>query len=323
MWHGIALPSALCIRTASSLYSMKPFDIQVNGYFGGDFTNPGITAEELHQTCVTLEQDGVDSILATVITDDVAALCGKLSHLVQLREEDELAKKIIAGFHIEGPFINPEVGYVGAHPIDCVKPANIEDSKRLLEATAGLTKLVTLAPEFDEGMATTRFLADQGITVSAGHCNPSLDQLKAGIDAGLSMVTHLGNGCPVTMPRHDNIIQRALSLSDKLWCCFIPDGAHVDFFALGNYLKVAGIDRSIMVTDAIAAAKLGPGRYTLSGMEIEVDEQGVARKPGSPNLAGATVTMPQIQENLSRQLGLDEEQIKTLIDSNPRKAIRI
>lgn len=302
---------------------MKPFDIQVNGYFGGDFTNPGITAGELHRTCVALEEDGVDNILATVITDEVDALCHKLSRLVELRERDGLAKKIIRGFHIEGPFINPEVGYVGAHPAECVKPANIDDSKRLLEATAGLTKLITLAPEFDEGMATTRFLADQGITVSAGHCNPSFDQLKAGIDAGLSMVTHVGNGCPVTLPRHDNFIQRALSLSDKLWCCFIPDGAHVDFFALKNYLKVAGIERSIMVTDAIAAAKLGPGRYTLSGMEIEVDEQGVARKPGSPNLAGATITMPQVRENLSQRLGLDDDQIRMLIDTNPRKAIGI
>lgn len=302
---------------------MKPFDIQVNGYFGGDFTNPAITAEELHQTCVALSEDGVDKILATVITDTVDALCGKLSHLVKLREQDELAKKVIAGFHIEGPFISPEVGYVGAHPPEAVKPANVDDSKRLLEAASGLTKLVTLAPEFDSAMATTSFLADQGVTVSAGHCNPSLDQLKAGIDAGLSMVTHLGNGCPVTLPRHDNFIQRVLSLSDRLWCCFIADGAHVDFFALKNYLRVAGIERSIMVTDAIAAAKLGPGRYTLSGMEIEVDAQGVARKPGSPNLAGATITMPKTRENLRQHLGLDEHQIRLLIDSNPRQAIGI
>lgn len=302
---------------------MKPFDIQVNGYFGGDFTNPNITAEELHRTCVALAEDGCTNILATVITDTIDALCLKLSHLVKLREQDDLAKKIISGFHIEGPFINPQVGYVGAHPADCVKPANVEDSKRLLEATAGLTKLITLAPEFDEDMATTRFLADQGITVSAGHCNPSFDQLRAGIDAGLSMVTHVGNGCPVTMNRHDNIIQRVLSLSADLWCCFIPDGAHVDFFALKNYLKVAGIERCIMVTDAIAAAKLGPGRYELSGMKIEVDEHGVARKPGSLNLAGATITMPQIRKNLSEHLDLDEAQIKTLIDTNPRKAIAL
>ncbi|HBB75050.1 MAG TPA: N-acetylglucosamine-6-phosphate deacetylase, partial [Planctomycetaceae bacterium] len=164
---------------------------------------------------------------------------------------------------------------------------------------------------------------DRGVTVSAGHCDAALDVLRGAIDAGLSMVTHLGNGCPTTLPRHDNVVQRALSLADRLWMCFIPDGAHVPFFALGNYLSVAGLDRSIMVTDAIAAARLGPGRSTISGMEVEVDACGVARRPGSDNLAGSTVTMPAVRANLSRHLGLSEADITRLVDTNPRRAIRL
>ena len=78
-------------------------------------------------------------------------------------------------------------------------------------------------------------LADQGICVAGGHCNPTLDQLDAAIDAGLSAFTHLGNGCPKGQDRHDNIIQRVLSRSDKLWVCFIADGVHVPWSALGNY----------------------------------------------------------------------------------------
>ena len=68
------------------------------------------------------------------------------------------------------------------------------------------------------------------------------------------MFTHLGNGCPMQLHRHDNIIQRVLSLSDRLWISFIGDGAHVDFPALGNYLKCTGLDRAVIVTDAISAA---------------------------------------------------------------------
>ena len=103
------------------------------------------------------------------------------------------------------------------------------------------------------------------MTLSAGHCDPSLDQLKGAIDHGLTMVTHFGNGCPVDLPRHDNVLQRFLHFREQLWFCFIPDGAHVDFFALGNYLDFVGLDRSIMVTDAITASKLGPGLHQLSG----------------------------------------------------------
>ncbi len=303
--------------------SMRPFDLQVNGYAGVDFCAASLTAEQLHTACTALQRDGVDGILATVITDTIESLVSKLSNLVRLREEDSLAQQIIAGFHIEGPFLNPEVGYIGAHPSEAVVQASVDDAQRLLEAAGGLTRVFTLAPEQDPEMATTRMLADAGVTVSAGHCNPSLDQLKQSIDAGLSMVTHFGNGCPVQLPRHDNVLQRFLACRDDLWIAFIPDGAHVDFYVLRNYLDLIGIDRSIMVTDAISAATLGPGLHEISGMTVEVDANGVARKPGSPNLAGSTVTMSGIRTNLEQFLGLPEADICRLIDTNPRQAIGI
>ena len=99
----------------------------------------------------------------------------------------------------------------------------------------------------------TRFLARQKVLVSAGHCDPSVDELLAAIDAGLSLFTHLGNGCPTMLPRHDNIIQRVLSSRDRLMITFIADGAHVPLPELKNYLRLAGVDRSIVVTDAISA----------------------------------------------------------------------
>ncbi len=298
-----------------------PFDIQVNGYAGTDFCAADLTGAQFRHACEKLKEDGVAGILATIITDSIDSLTTKLERMVRFREQDELIREMVWGFHVEGPFLNASEGYIGAHPPECVVPANVEDTKKLLDAGNGLVQLITLAPENDPGFATTQFLAEQGITVSAGHCDPDLETLKGAIDAGLSMMTHLGNGCPVTLNRHDNIVQRALSLSDHLWQCFIPDGAHVEFFALRNYLKVCGLERTIMVTDAISAAGLGPGTYELSGAPVEIDESGVARRPGSPNLAGSTIRMPGIKENLSRQLGLSESEISLLTDSNPKAAI--
>ena len=300
---------------------MKPFDLQVNGYAGVDFCASELNGEGLDLACRALEEDGVDGVLATIITDSLDRMEAKLARLVNLREQCALAKKIIAGIHVEGPFISPITGYVGAHPREAVVKASVDGAKRLLDAAGGLTRVFTLAPECDPGMATTRFLSNEGVAVSAGHCDPSLDTLHDSIDNGLSMVTHFGNGCPVNLPRHDNVLQRFLHFRDRLWFCFIPDGAHVDFVALGNYIDFVGVERSIAVSDAICASRLGPGRYELSGMEVEVDDNGVARKPGSLNLAGSTVTMPQIQKHLSEELGLPASEIEQLIDQNPRSAI--
>ena len=300
---------------------MKPFDLQVNGYAGTDFCSSTLNAEQLNLACRALADDGVDGVLATFITDDLDSLLAKLSNLVRLREEDELARRVIAGFHVEGPFLNPAPGYIGAHQPEHVRSACVEDAQAILEAGAGLVKLLTLAPEQDSGATVTKFLVEQGVVVSAGHCDPSLDQLKAAIDGGLMMVTHFGNGCPVELPRHDNVLQRFLSLREGLWFCFIADGAHVDFYALKNYLNLVGVDRSIMTTDAISAATLGPGMHRISGLPVEVGADGVARRPGSVNLAGSTLTVPVMIRNLSEELGLNDGEIISLVDRNPRVAL--
>lgn len=300
---------------------MKPFDLQVNGYAGTDFNSDNLTAESLHHACKCLVEDGCDAILATFITDEITTLERRISRLVELREKDELARQMITGIHIEGPFINPIKGYVGAHPQQAVKPANLDDAKRLLTAAGGLAKLVTLAPEHDEGGKTTAFLASQKVTVSAGHCDPSLDQLRAACDAGLTMFTHLGNGCPVQMHRHDNIIQRALSLYDRLWLCFIPDGVHVPFFVLKNWLRSIGLQRTIFVTDAISAARLGPGRYTLAGWDILIGDDLVARSPDATHFVGSTVTVPRIKANALGELGMTEEELELVLDVNPRMSM--
>lgn len=297
------------------------FDLQINGYAGVDFCSLDLSGEEMRRACEALAADGIEGILATIITDSVDRLCSKLDAMVRFRESDPLIASMVRGFHVEGPFLNPAPGYIGAHPPDCVVPANPDDAARILEAGQGLVRLVTLAPEFDERFDTVRFLSGQGATVSAGHCDPDLDTLKGAIDAGLSMITHLGNGCPVVLPRHDNFIQRVLALSDRLWVCFIPDGAHVPFFALKNYLRLVGVERAIFTSDAIVAAGLGPGTYDLSGSPIEVDEAGVARRPGSPNLAGSTIRGFQVVKNLRDELGLDEEEVARVYRRNPLKAL--
>jgi N-acetylglucosamine-6-phosphate deacetylase len=297
------------------------FDIQVNGYAGADFCSRSLTLEQCRRACAELEADGTSGILATVITDSIEGIGRKLARLVAFREQDPTIARMIAGFHVEGPFLSRKPGCPGAHDPAKIVPANVSDAARILDAGAGLVRLMTLAPECDTGLATTSYLTRRGVTVSAGHCDPSLDELRAAIDAGLSMVTHLGNGCALDLPRHDNFIQRALFLHEQLWICFIPDGVHIPFFALANYLAVTGVDRAIMVSDAIVAAKLPPGRYHSAEGEVEVDAAGVARRPGAGNLAGSTVSMGRIRENLRRHLGLDEGAIDRLVAVNPRRSV--
>jgi N-acetylglucosamine-6-phosphate deacetylase len=137
------------------------------------------------------------------------------------------------------------------------------------------------------------------------------------------MFTHVGNGCPMLMHRHDNIIHRALALRDKLWLCFIPDGVHIDFYSLKNYLAIAGLEKTIFVTDAISAARLGPGTYSLAGWDIRVGDDLVARSPDGSHFVGSTVTLPRILSQGQQQLGLSKAELERLLDTNPRQAVKI
>jgi N-acetylglucosamine-6-phosphate deacetylase len=300
----------------------KYFDLQVNGYAGIDFNDDHLTTKDLHYACQRLRGDGVDQILATVITDDAERMAGRLSNIARACDANKIIRDVICGIHIEGPFLNPSDSTVGAHPQAFVAPPDQQVMCKLLDAADGLTRLVTLAPECDEGLKLTRFLVGQRIVVSAGHCDPTRDELAAAADAGLSMFTHVGNGCARQMDRHDNIVQRVLSLADRIWCCFIADGIHIPPFALANYLKVAGIDRSIIVTDAMAAAGLGPGQYKIGSVNVEVDEQNRALLADSDGrLAGSVATMPFVQEVLETQIALSASDAKKMLFDNPKKAI--
>jgi N-acetylglucosamine-6-phosphate deacetylase len=297
------------------------FDLQINGYAGVDFNADELGAEDLRRACARLRDDGVSGILATIITDTLERMTARLANLVALRQRDPLAAELIAGIHIEGPFISPEPGYLGAHPPAEIRPADPDVMKRLLDAAGGLARIVTLAPEVDQRLRVTRMLAASGIVVAAGHCNPTTDQLRAAIDAGLSMFTHLGNGCPWILPRHDNIIERVLAVSDRLFVSFIADGAHVPFLAMGNYFRLIPPERVVIVSDAISAAGCGPGVYALGGRTVEIGDDLVPRAKDTAYLVGSACTLKQMAKNLRLALGADDRQIRQWFHDNPRRVI--
>lgn len=293
-------------------------DLQLDGYLGVDFGREDLTLEELHRACRGLHAHGVAGVLATITTARLESMAGTLRRLVSLREQDPLVRQIIWGLHIEGPFLSPVDGFRGAHLLEAIRPADVDSMQHLLEAAGGLARLVTLAPEMDEGMKVTKFLSRQGVRVSAGHTDASLERLRAAIDAGLSMFTHVGNGCPMQLHRHDNTIQRALSLSDRLWPMFIADGAHIAYPALRNYLRAVGVNRAIVVTDGIAAAGMGPGRYRAGHWDLLVGEDMVARAPDGSHLVGSAMTMPEAHRRLIEQVGLTEAEARQVTCVNPR-----
>jgi len=297
------------------------FDVQVNGYGGVDFNDDDLSLEDFRRACALLEQQGVTSFLPTIITEEVGRMQRRIANIADHCEADPAVAAMVAGIHVEGPFISPKPGFRGAHPEDAIRPADPGIARDLVAAGRGRVRLLTLAPEQDPSGEVTRSLAEDGVCVAAGHTDATVAQLETAIAAGLKMFTHLGNGCPMQCHRHDNIVQRALYLRRHLWMCFIPDGVHVDFPALRNYIDLAGVDRSIVTTDAMSAAGLGPGVYRIGRWEIQIGEDCAARSPDGSHLIGSAMSWPMSEQNLRGPLGFTEAEIRLMSDSNPRAAL--
>lgn len=297
-------------------------DLQVNGYAGVDFNADSLSEADLLNACRQLATHGVDQLLATVITAPLPTMISRIQRIATLIDGNHEIAGAVAGIHVEGPFINPADGFVGAHPPAAVIPASVDAVQRLLAAGGGHVRMVTLAPEFDPGAHVTALLAGQQIIVAAGHCDPTLDQLQAAIDQGLTMFTHLGNGCPGKLNRHDNIIQRVLSLSDQLMISFIADGHHVPRFALANYLRCVPETHVVIVSDAIAAAGLGPGEYQFCDQRVIVDPDGATWAADRSHFAGCATPQFQMADWLRSQLGISDRQIQEWFAENPRRILQ-
>ena len=300
---------------------MEPLDLQLNGYKGVDFNGDDLGPESLRRACEAVRADGGGRMLATVITDSLDRMTARIARLAAFRSQDPFVADVMAGIHVEGPFIAPNPGFVGAHPAEHVLPATIAAAERLVAAGEGLVRLLTLAPEHDAGCQTIRWLADQGVLVSAGHCNAPADVLERAIDSGLGAFTHLGNGCPLTLNRHDNIIHRVLAADRLRWVMVIADGIHLPPPLIRTIIRAVGIDRVIAVTDATAAGGMGEGRFTLAGRPVVVDTAGTAWAPDRSHFVGSTASMGRIRQVLAEDVGLSAASVHQVTASNPARAL--
>ena len=273
------------------------FDLQVNGFAGVDFNDAAITPERLDMALAAMRACGVTGALPTLITGFEADLRRRLVALDAAVAASRLGPAMVPGYHIEGPFLNPGDGYRGCHPEQAMRDPEPALYERL---GAGLRRpilLVTLAPERTGAPDAIRQLRGMGICVAMAHSAASVRQVRAAADAGLSLSTHLGNGLPRILPRTDNALIGQLG-EDRLAACFIADGHHLSPDELGALLRIKGLERSILVTDAVLAAGAPPGRYRFADMEIELDGAGAVRRPGQANLAGSALQLDQAVRNV-------------------------
>jgi len=267
------------------------FDLQVNGFAGKSFVDPKVTVQDTQHVAQALLRTGVTRFLPTIITADLDTMCHQLSAIADAIEQVPVVNAMCPGIHVEGPFIHPEDGPRGAHPFEHVRGPSILDYERLAKAARGKIAILTLAPDQSGALELIRHVSQQGVLVGLGHHRADVAALNAAVQAGAKLSSHLGNATDAVLPRHNNYVWHQLG-EDRLWASFIADGHHLPPATLRAMLRAKTIARSLLVTDAIGAAGMPPGRYRLGNAEVERTPDGRVVLPGTPYLAGSAADMP-------------------------------
>jgi N-acetylglucosamine-6-phosphate deacetylase len=291
-------------------------DLQVNGFVGVDFTDPALTPDGLLKAIAAIEKTGVTRFLPTLITSSLETFAACARTIVRTRHA------AIAGIHMEGPYISPEDGPRGAHLRAFVRGADVDDFRRRQDAAEGRIRIVTLAPEVPGALALIEHLVASRVRVAIGHTGATGAEIQDAVKAGATLSTHLGNGCAQMLPRHPNAIWEQLG-EDRLLASFIVDGHHLPPATVKSMIRAKTPARTILVTDAVGAAGMPPGRYTLGGQEVELSPTGRVAAPGAPNLAGSALRLDAAIGNTVRFTGLPLDQVVPMGSTRPAEYVGI
>jgi N-acetylglucosamine-6-phosphate deacetylase len=290
-------------------------DLQVNGYKGVHFSDINLTRDDFIFACRGVFEAGTTAFLPTMITSPKEVYEHNLPIMAAVLQEAEFQGKLL-GFHIEGPFISKQEGARGAHDEQWISKPDVDYLKQLIEWADGQIKLLTIAAEPDGTEKLAQYAVSQEITVSLGHQMALEEDLARLAQAGAVSLTHLGNGVPAMLSRHENPIWAGLG-NDDLVAIIITDGHHLPVSILKTIIRTKGPEHCIVVSDASSPAGLPPGRYEALGHKVMLEKDGILRDLTTGYLGGSSASMLQCMNHLASLNLVSQDELFAMGFDNP------
>lgn len=297
------------------------FDMQINGHGGVWFSDDQLTSGDVLRALKPYYKHGVTRLCPTLITNSFDGLAAGFAAIRVACESDPAANRMVCGCHLEGPYISPEDGPRGAHPLEHVRAADWVEFQKLQEISGNRIKLVTIAPEVDGALEFIREAVAAGVVISIGHTAATPEQIRAAVDAGAELSTHLGNGSHAMIHRHRNYIFEQLS-DPRLVASLIVDGHHLPASLVRTFIKVKSTRRTIMTCDAAGWAGCPPGVYENKIGRSELLDNGKLVVAGQRELlAGSAQETDTCVAKVIKFAGVPLKEAVDMASKNPSKLL--
>ncbi len=266
---------------AADLWILPGFvDIHTHGGGGHTFTTG--SAESARQAATFHLAHGTTTMLASLVSSPFDAMRDAVLAFAPLAAEG-----VLAGIHFEGPYLSH--ARCGAQNPLHLRDPDVTELNELIKLAEGTLRMVTVAPERPGALEAIDLLCRNGIVAAIGHTDGSYEEVRAGIEHGATVATHLFKGMrPITHREPGPVV--ALLDAPSVTCELIADGVHLHDGTLAWAARAVGPARSALITDAMAAAGMPDGTYELGGQDVIVAD-GVARLKAGDSIAGSTLTM--------------------------------
>jgi N-acetylglucosamine-6-phosphate deacetylase len=292
-------------------------DVHIHGVAGADTMDA--TTDALAAMAQALPGEGTTSYLATTITQKHENIEKALINAADFGENhNEKGQAEVLGVHLEGPFINKK--RKGAQPEEYILNPDIELFKHWQELAKGDIKLVTVAPELENGTEFIQYLNNTGVIASIGHTDAVYDEVKTAVEAGAKQVTHLFNGMRGLHHREPGVAGSAL-IFKELMVELIADGVHVRPEVIKFVLAAKGADGMILITDAMRAKCLKNGIYDLGGQDVHVADGKALLADGT--LAGSILKMNDSFKNTMEFADVSLLEAVKMTSMNPAKQLNV
>jgi N-acetylglucosamine-6-phosphate deacetylase len=289
-------------------------DIHVHGASGRDLMDG--TAETVRTVSRTLARYGTTAFVATTVSASEASTEAAVRGLAENFSAADGA--IPLGIHLEGPYLNPLRR--GTHDAIFLKPADVAAFFRFVQLSHKSICRLTVAPEIDRGLELIRAAVSLGIQVSIGHSDATFEQASAAVAAGATSATHTFNAMRPFHQREPGIVGAVLT-DERVYAEAIADFVHVHPAGLKMLLRMKGIDRLPLVTDASSAMGMPDGEYPLGVQSISVKNGECRDREG--HLAGSTLTLDRAVRNLVRHLDVPLHEALAAASATPARCLQI
>ncbi|HLH60726.1 MAG TPA: N-acetylglucosamine-6-phosphate deacetylase [Ktedonobacteraceae bacterium] len=294
-----------------------PGFIDVHTHGGGGYNLHTTVADEIRNYARWVPETGVTSFLIAVVGIPGSIPEEQLKTSVEVMQARTGGAEPL-GIHLEGPYIS--VARRGAHQPSWLRMPDESETEQLLALTDGCLRLVTLAPELPGATAMIRRLLEANVTVSMGHTDATYEQAQEAIQLGISHVTHCFNAMRPLLHRAPGPLAAAAQ-AENVSGEVIADGVHVHPAAVNALIRLLGPERTILITDALAAAGVSDASFDFAGQPARVINGAARLEDGT--ITGSILTMDQALRNVLLMTEVTLQQAVGMLTFNPARAARV